>query len=86
LTILDAYRVLTAHGPNGGTPDDVILTKQVIVGVDPVAVDSYGARLFGEITGQEISGMEIDYLRKGNQIGLGEIDLTKVPIQEVNLS
>lgn len=47
LTIIDAYRVLTAHGPSGGDLADVALRKTVIVGTDPVLADAYGAEFFG---------------------------------------
>jgi uncharacterized protein (DUF362 family) len=77
LTVLDAYRILTAHGPNSGTPDDVKLTKQVIVGTDPVAVDSYGATLFG------LTGQDLDFVRIGHEMGLGEMDLNKVALQTI---
>jgi uncharacterized protein (DUF362 family) len=86
LTVVDAFRVLKAHGPNSGTPDDVDMTRQVIVGTDPVAVDSYGTELFGRVTGQELTGSDIGYIRIGHEMGLGEIDLGKVEVQEIDLA
>lgn len=86
LTIIDAFRVLKAHGPNSGTPDDVDMTRQVIVGTDPVAVDSYGAEVFGKVTGRELKGAEIGYIRIGHEMGLGEIDLGKVEVNEIDLA
>ena len=86
LTVVDAFRVLKAHGPNSGTPDDVDMTRQVIVGTDPVAVDSYSTELFGRVTGQELTGTDIGYIRIGHEMGLGEIDLSKVEIQEMDLA
>jgi uncharacterized protein (DUF362 family) len=78
LVVLDAFRVLTAHGPNSGTPKDVELVREVIVGNDPVAVDAYGAALFGRVTGQALSGSDLGHVRIGHEMGLGEIDLDKV--------
>ena len=80
LIILDAYRILTNHGPNGGTPDDVKLTKQVIVSTDSVAVDSYGATLFG------LTGRDLDYVRIGHEMGLGEMDLSKVEMKTIEVT
>jgi uncharacterized protein (DUF362 family) len=80
LTIMDAYRVLTANGPNGGTPKDVKIVGQVITGVDPVAVDSYSATLFG------MKGEDIGYIKNANLMGLGEINLNKVKIQNIKVS
>ncbi|MGB9598014.1 MAG: DUF362 domain-containing protein [Candidatus Poribacteria bacterium] len=80
LTIMDAYRILTANGPNGGTPKDIKLIGQVIAGVDPVAVDSYATTLFG------LKGEQVGYIKASNAMGLGEIDLNKVKIQNVKVA
>ncbi len=79
LVIMDAYRILTAHGPNGGTARDVKLTGQVIAGTDPVAVDSYSATLFG------LKGEDIGYIKAAHDMGLGEIDLDKVVTQKIDV-
>jgi uncharacterized protein (DUF362 family) len=86
LTVMDAFRVLKAHGPNSGNPDDVDLARHVIVGTDPVAVDSYGAELFGRVTGRSLTGADIGYIRIGHEMGLGEIDLGKVEVNEIELT
>jgi len=80
LTVMDAYRVLTANGPNAGTSKDIKLIGQVIAGTDPVAVDSYTATLFG------LKGEDIGYIKVAKSMGLGEIDLRKVKIQSSNVS
>ena len=79
LIIMDAYRILTANGPNGGTSRDVKLTGQVMAGTDPVAVDSQAATLFG-LTGEDIAHVKESYNR-----GLGEIDLDKIGIQNISV-
>ena len=80
LTIMDSYRVLTSNGPNGGTPKNVKIIGQVIAGVDPVAVDSYAATLFG------LKGEDVGYIKNANLMGLGEIDLRKVRIRNMKVS
>jgi len=80
LTIMDAYRTLTANGPNGGTPKDVKLVAQIIAGVDPVAVDSYTTTLFG------LKGEDVGYIKNANKMGLGEINLSKIKIQNVKIT
>lgn len=80
LIIIDAYRVLTANGPNAGTEKDIKLMGQVIAGTDPVAVDSYTATLFG------YKGEDIGYIRAGNTMGLGEIDLSKVKMIKTSVT
>jgi uncharacterized protein (DUF362 family) len=80
LTVLDAVRILTANGPQGGNLKDVETRNTVIASTDPVAIDSYGATLF------DMTGDDLGYVRKAYERGLGEMDLTKVDIIEKNLS
>src|SRR5512135_1745034 len=75
LTILDAVRILTANGPQGGNLADVKKLDTVIAGVDQVAIDSYGATLFG------MKGSDLGYLRIGDKLGLGKMNLNKVRIR-----
>ncbi|HEY5995371.1 MAG TPA: DUF362 domain-containing protein [Candidatus Deferrimicrobiaceae bacterium] len=74
LVVLDAVRILTGNGPQGGRLKDVRKIDTVVAGTDPVAVDSYGATLFG------ISGRDVPHVVLAARAGLGEIDLGKVRI------
>jgi uncharacterized protein (DUF362 family) len=74
LNVLDATRVMLRGGPSGGNLNNVRVSNRVIAGVDPVAVDSYGATLFG------MKGTDIGHIVKAYQMGLGQIDLAKVRI------
>lgn len=77
LTILDAVRILKANGPQGGSLDDVEKLDTVIAGTDPVAVDSFGATLFG------MQGKDLGYVRFGHEIGLGVMDLDSLNISRI---
>jgi uncharacterized protein (DUF362 family) len=77
LTVLDAVRILTANGPQGGSLADVKKLDTIIVGKDPVAVDSYGATLFG------MKGSDLGYVRLGDKRGLGKMDLNRVKIRKI---
>lgn len=79
LTILDAIRVLTANGPQGGSLDDVRRLDTVIVGTDQVAIDSLGATLFG------MKGSDLGYVRIADKRGLGTMDISKLRIKRVSL-
>ncbi len=79
LTILDAVRILTANGPQGGSLDDVKKLDTIIVGIDQVAIDSYGATLFG------MKGSDLGYVRIGHERGLGKMDLSKMKIKKINV-
>jgi uncharacterized protein (DUF362 family) len=76
LTVLDAYRILVRNGPQGGRPSDTELRKTVVAGTDPVAVDTFGATLFGVAPG------ELPYLALSKARGLGETDLAKVRLEK----
>jgi uncharacterized protein (DUF362 family) len=80
LTVLDAVRILTANGPQGGNLKDVETHNTVVASTDPVAIDSFGATLF------DMTGEQLGYVQEGYERGLGEMDLTKVDIIEKNLS
>jgi len=43
LTVIDATRVLLANGPTGGSLSDVRSVGAVLVGLDPVPCDAWGA-------------------------------------------
>jgi uncharacterized protein (DUF362 family) len=79
LTILDAVRILTANGPQGGSLADVKKLDTVIVGVDQVAIDSYGATLFG------MKGSDLGYVRIAHSLGMGQMDLAKLRVKKVNV-
>lgn len=77
LTVLDAVRILLRNGPQGGNPGDVKRLDTVVAGTDQVAVDSYGATLFG------LKGSDLGYVRIADQRGLGIMDLSKVRIRKI---
>jgi uncharacterized protein (DUF362 family) len=77
LTIVDATRVLTAHGPQGGDLKDVKVLNKVIAGTDIVAVDAYVTTLFG------LKPADIAVTVEAHKRGLGEIDLKKVRVIKV---
>ena len=79
LTILDAVRILTANGPQGGSLADVKKLDTVIAGIDQVAVDSYGATLFG------MKGSDLGYVRLADSMGIGIMNLEKLKIKRIEL-
>lgn len=80
LTVMDCYRVLRTHGPTGGTLEDVDNTREgarrIVAGRDPVAVDSYGAHMFGY--GPE----DIGFIANAQEAGLGQADWQGLPLFE----
>lgn len=77
LVVLDAVRILTANGPQGGSLQYVKQLNTVAMSSDQVAIDAIGARLFG------LSPEEMEHLKIASQRGLGRMDLRKLRIKEV---
>ena len=77
LVLLDAVRILTANGPQGGSLGDVKRLDTVIAGTDPVAIDAYGATLFG------LTGADLGCVREGARRGLGVMDLGRLTIRKL---
>ncbi len=79
LNVMDAVRILTAHGPSGGNLDDVKKLDTVIVSQDIVAIDSYTASFFDMVP------QELTYVIAGTSMKVGRSDLKNLNIQEINL-
>lgn len=78
LTIVDAVRALTTRGPQG--PGKVEKLDTIVAGADPVAVDSYATELT-PWNNRAAKGRNIQYLVAANQMGLGEIDTSKLSVK-----
>ncbi|HOJ43111.1 MAG TPA: DUF362 domain-containing protein [Syntrophorhabdaceae bacterium] len=74
LVIIDATRILTNHGPQGGNLRDVKVLNKIIASKDIVAADAYATTLFN-LKPEDISTTVTAYKR-----GLGEINLNKIKI------
>lgn len=79
LTVVDAVRVLIAHGPGGGSLNDVQQMDTIIASHDIVAADAYAATVFG------LTGADIGYVKAAADMGLGTIDLDAVKVEEVSV-
>jgi uncharacterized protein (DUF362 family) len=78
LQVLDGTRLLIRNGPSGGSLSDVRPGRIVIAGTNAVAVDSYGATLFGR------KPKSLSYLRLAERQGLGTTDLKSLTIEEAS--
>lgn len=77
LTVVDATRVLTRTGPQGGSIDDVEVYDSVICSTDQVAADSRASEFLG------LSGREIPHVVLAAEQGLGEIDYRRAGYKEI---
>ncbi len=78
LTVMDASRVLMAHGPQGGRLADVKQVNTAAVSFDPVAIDAWGCSLLGA-TPEELPG----YLQLGQKMALGNTDFSRLSPVEI---
>jgi uncharacterized protein (DUF362 family) len=78
LTVVDAVRIMTTHGPTGGSLNDVQEANTIIASHDFVAADAYAATLFG------LTGSDIAYVKAAADMGLGTLDLGSVRVEEIN--
>lgn len=68
LTIVDATRILTDNGPQGGSLKDVKVLDTLIGSVDPVAADAVATTLFG------LEPKAISSTVAAHRMGLGQMD------------
>ncbi|MCU0503591.1 MAG: DUF362 domain-containing protein [Anaerolineae bacterium] len=79
LTVVDAIRILTNNGPTGGNLNDVKKLDTVIASADIVAADAFATTLFN------MKPADIDYIRFGDEMGLGKMDLKSLKIEQITV-
>lgn len=79
LTVIDAVRILTNHGPTGGDLGDVKQMDTIIASRDIVAADAYAATLFGR------TAADIGYIMASEALGLGTTNLASIDLRETSL-
>jgi uncharacterized protein (DUF362 family) len=75
--VIDATRILTAHGPTGGSLSDVKVLNKVIASTDIVAADAVASGLFG------LAPRDVPITVAAHKRGLGQIDLQSIKIVRV---
>jgi len=77
LTVIDGYRMLAKHGPQGGNIDDVIDMKKIIVSTDPTLADLYACKL------ADVDPNDVPYVKEAINRGFGLTDISKTSINEL---
>jgi len=77
LCIVDATEFITTNGPFG--PGKLLKPQKVVAGVDRVATDAYCCTLWG------LEGKDIIMIEEAYKQGLGEINLSKLNIKEIDI-
>lgn len=79
LVVIDAYRVIKKNGPRGISEEDVALQKAQILSRDPVAADTAATKLFG------LNPRQINYIKAGEYMGIGSMDLSALSIRKIKI-
>lgn len=79
LNVVDAYRVLTRNGPRGVSEADVLLTRNLLISTDIVAIDAAATRVFGS------EPDEIPHIVIGHDMGIGNMNLQQLSINRISL-
>lgn len=74
LNVVDATEFISTNGPMG--PGKIIKPRKIVAGIDRIAIDAYCIGLLDKKINDVIK------IRKGYDLGLGEIDISKIKIQE----
>ena len=80
LTIVDAYRILTANGPVGGNLAHVKTTRSLIMSPCTLSADYTALNLFG------LSPDDVDVVQEAMKRGLQKYDLRSLNVKKVRLA
>lgn len=79
LTVIDATRVLTNHGPSGGDLRDVAVMNKVFAATDPVLADAFASTLMNR------DPLSISYIQEAVSRSLGSADVGQANIHRITL-
>ena len=80
LNILDAYAPMIRNGPRGGSADDLVVLRTLLVSTDVVAIDAAGAKLL------DYQPSNIRHIAVAAKMNLGTMDLEQVDIRRFKLA
>ncbi len=79
LNVVDAYRVMKRHGPQGTSTDDVLTMKAQVISTDIVAADAAATKFFGS------EPSEIKYIKMADEMGIGTMNLESLNINRIKI-
>ncbi|MDR1719798.1 MAG: DUF362 domain-containing protein [Dysgonamonadaceae bacterium] len=83
LNIVDAYRCMRKHGPQGRSISDTSLLKSLIVSPDIVASDVASIKLFNQVEKMDVG--EVGCVAHGERLKLGTQDIDKLSIKRIKI-
>jgi uncharacterized protein (DUF362 family) len=83
LNIVDAYRCLRKHGPQGRSISDTSVLKTLIVSTDIVAADAAAIGLFNQV--EAMTTNQVGYIANGEKLKLGTQKLDSLNVKKIKL-
>ncbi len=78
LNIIDAYRMMTKHGPRGISLNDIAILKNQFLSTDIAAIDVAAIRTFG------LEPTSVEYINFAKEFNIGQTDLSKLNIARLS--
>ncbi|MBO5437957.1 MAG: hypothetical protein J6A23_09865, partial [Thermoguttaceae bacterium] len=72
---------MKSNGPKGRSLADVVQTRAMFMGMDPVALDTAATRFFNRIVDMPLD--HVSYLAMGEELGVGTMDLRSLGVEQV---
>jgi len=83
LNIIDSYRCLRTHGPQGRSRNDASTLKAIVVSPDIVAADTAAMGLFNQV--QEMDIKKVGHIANGEKLKLGTQNLSSLDVKRIKL-
>ena len=83
LTVIDVSRLLTSGGPGG--PGKVITMNKIVASTDMVAADATTVQI-GTWYGRKFKARQVKHIRMAHERGLGNMDVDRLVVKEINAS
>lgn len=83
LNIVDAYRCMRKHGPQGRSVSDTAVLKSLIISTDIVAADVAAIKMFNQVEKMDIDS--VGHIANGEKLKLGTQNIDKLNIKRIKI-
>ncbi len=83
LNIVDAYRCMRKHGPQGRSVSDTAVLKSLIISTDIVAADVAAIKMFNQVEKMDID--TVGHIANGEKLKLGTQNIDKLNIKRIKI-
>jgi uncharacterized protein (DUF362 family) len=83
LNVVDAYRVMKTHGPQGRSASDVMQARGLFISQDIVAADTAAAKFFNQI--REMPLEKVAHLANGQAMKLGTMAIDQLNVKRIKI-